>query len=1117
MGAKMENKKFSEVQLQILGNNSTNQLVSAGAGSGKTTVMIQKIADLIIESKVPVESMLVVTFTVLAAQEMKARLIEELNKKLKSSTDKQHILDVIDQVNQANIDTIDGFSSKTIKKFFYELNISPNIEIITDATRDYYLTRAMKQTMDDFSTDEYGVNMMLDIFGGNARNFDALEQLILDRYNNIINIENYDEFLQNAQNEYAAGSKSEKIVNDYVVNTIENYKKILQDDFSNQDDKIKPALVEFIGRLNTVGGTGLKENLTVLYSLDFSIFNRKLKGDCKDAMDKIKDLKKSLLKKNRIGVNFEENYTRIDEYFSKFVCLLQNFIKNYNNLKQNNNLVDFNDLNRLMLKLLKNPLIKAQLNNQFKYVFVDEYQDINPLQDTLINALVGTDCLLFTVGDVKQSIYGFRGASPEWFLDKYNSYRKDSGRGYAYNMNENYRSNPKILTFINEVFNNLMTESSANLNYKLDGTLKPKRDDIVDDKVKILLAPETEDVKAGGIYSVKQASNQPIIVSGEAMLVANTIFELVGTEFYDANLKQKRALNFSDFAILSRSVDDKKVNELVRVLKSTEIPIRTSTKLQIDSEGIKLILSILKCINNTADNVDLLAFYLALTPLSIDELTLIHKREQTFKQTIEQNAQNPSILFGQNLLSQLKAEVLTNTNSGLIRYILNDAKLRYYLYTKPYGEATVMLIEEFINKISALEDGLNLTEFIKVVESNLTRFSEVETEDGENSVTIQTIHKSKGLEYPVVILFNTGKQFNYITDNEIVNFNADLGLGVDFYDSINRTKCSSIPHFAIKILNNLKGYKEEMRLLYVALTRAKNKLIITGSFHQKNLGNPLANNNFLNMILNQIGDFNLGETEKENCIIKFEDNIKLHAPVVEAEKTIVRTDNNFVYPNQQKFSLPLKNTVTGLNSEYSQKDHFATRVWLTPAVQYNDDEDRALIGTHYHQALEELDYLKPYSQTTNFADVDYNKIRLAHSKISSICSGAVAIHKEAEFMMYQPYNKIVNPKNIENLPQNDEKSVKNGEILQNDENFNENLNNTSQITDKILIQGVVDLIIEFEDSITIVDYKFSGLGIDELLQKYAEQLNLYKMAVEDAFHKPVEHMYIYSINTGELG
>ena len=258
--------------------------------------------------------------------------------------------------------------------------------------------------------------------------------------------------------------------------------------------------------------------------------------------------------------------------------------------------------------------------------------------------LTGENTKVFMVGDVKQSIYGFRGSSPEWFLNKYDAMKKSQTIENVFDMNVNFRSSPTILKFINEVFSKLMTKEIADIDYAKDCEIEPMRDDIVDDKVKILLVQdEKENEITKGVYSVKN-HNAHTNLNGkdkEAMLVLKTITELVGTEFYDANLKEKRKLTYRDIAILTHSDKDENSVILIDLLKKNAVPLNINNKLQVDnSETIKLILSILKCVINTADDVDYLATFLSLTDLTIDDVIKIRDKNFSFYENLIINQQN---------------------------------------------------------------------------------------------------------------------------------------------------------------------------------------------------------------------------------------------------------------------------------------------------------------------------------------------------------------------------------------------------------------------------------------------------------------------------------------------
>ncbi len=1090
-------KRFEEIQQQILDSTEKNQLVSAGAGSGKTTVMIEKISNLILKENVDIDSILVVTFTVLAAEEMKDRLNKKLIDELNNVENKESLLSIIEKLKTASIDTIDGFSSKIIKKYFYELNISPNIEIVSEATKDYYLSNAMKKTFEEIEKSDM-INILLDFYGGNKRNLDNLKDMILNCYYNVINIENYENFLKNAENEYIDSKKSEFIINDYLNKKINFLSKTIKNSIGEYSNEISNKLKELVFELDKINkNLSLKSNLNCLFKLNFPKFTNKNIQEyigLKDIQNLIKNINelKNDFEKNGIDENYDLKNNKILIYFQYFLKILKKFINNYNKLKEKNNLLDFNDLNRRMLDLLKNENIKSELHNKYKYIFIDEYQDVNPLQDSLIKQMVGADCKLFVVGDVKQSIYGFRGASPEGFNSKYDLYKSDMSLGKAFDMNINFRSNPIILNFINEVFSKLMTKENGDIDYVKDALIQPKRTDIIDDKVKILLINNEKFSEIdSGLYSVKNdesanMDNCSDVKIKEAGLVLKTITELIGTKFYDANMREYRKLKYSDIAILTRSEKDENAQILISLLKENSIPLNINNKLETNTnECIKLIMSILKCVVGSADQVDYLATFLATTDLTIDDLIQIRDTNLTFIENLKLNENNEKIKLGFEILDRIKDASYTKTNSELIRFILNDCKLRYYILIKENGVRELALIEEFLNKITQFEDSLNLNEFIDIIETNVNTESDFATIDNENSVTIQTIHKSKGLEYPVVILYNSSKTFSYLRENDSINFNSDMGLGMDYFDISNRIKMYGLVKYAINLKNLDKGYKEELRLLYVAMTRAKNKLIITGQYSPKIFENKQINkSSYAQMLLSCfIENLKEGNNSFDNCEINFYNDIEiLDNPQDKTETVVEWINKDFVYSEKNKFNICLKNTVTGLNSELSQTKQFSTKQWLNPITQYSSDEDKVEIGIHYHSALEKLDYTKAYEKNTDFEDIDYKYIEMAHNVISKLTKQAINIKKEAEFMMYVPYNEIVD----------------------------------SEINDKVLVQGVVDLIIENKDSITIIDYKFSRLNVMILKEKYLEQLALYKKAVESAFNKKVDHVFIYSIMTGEL-
>ena len=854
--------------------------------------------------------------------------------------------------------------------------------------------------------------------------------------------------------------------------------------------------------------------LTTCPTCNFSYSENVPKDDL--LYEKLKDhtenLRKIITEMKFLNALQDEQYIdSISAHLDGFIKLLRLFINTYDRLKSEKDVMDFSDLERKMLDLLQQEEIINDFHNTYKYIFVDEYQDINPMQDELINTLLSTSGNLFMVGDVKQSIYGFRQSTPELFIQAYKNYKENTDLGTAFDMNINFRSAPEILKFNNEIYSHLMTEQSADIDYANTSQFKPKREDFPKTQaVEILIANkdnDTPDAPESGIYSIQNhldSSNKFSAHTLEIDLVVDKIKSLLGTDFYDSGLKQTRKLKYSDIAILSREIGSEKVQNLAKALSQNNIPISIVKKTNLkESEGVNKILSLLKIINHTAGDIDYA--YLFTSPLvNIDynELLHIHTNHRValydnLCQYANDNTDDLAIKikYGFNLCDELRMASSTLNVAELIDVILNKYHLRQHLLANLKGYEQVNILDEFLNTLSPEEKNLSISKFIDVIEKNLNTVNEVVARDSINSVTIQTIHASKGLEYPVVILFNTGKQFRYITDHKDLNFDLELGIGMEYYDLNARKRQESPTRYAITLKNREKAYKEELRLLYVATTRAKNKLIITGCCSEDKLkNNTLSRDNYLNLILSTYyGQINTKPLAVEynfaNCKINIFDYLSSNSEQVMrndkllSDDTVVNYNINYTYPHLNESNISIKNNVTALSRTLNDEYNIAPiKLNLGENLQATTD-DLAQIGTQYHNALSSVDYCCAYAYNGDDADIDETLIKLAYDKISPIANGAIRQFNEKQFMMYVPYKDI--------YPDSD-------------------------LDKRIMVQGIIDLIIEFDDHLVLIDYKYSNLPIHKLTEKYRTQIMLYKLALERAFKKPVTQSLIYSIKTGDL-
>lgn len=1109
---------YENSQLKILNSTSKNILVSASAGSGKTTIMIEKIKRLLIEKKVDINSLLVVTFTVLAATEMKQRLIDSIKNEINNSDESEYLHNLLEEISLASIDTIDGFCSKVIKKYFYKLNLEPNINIISGASVEYFISKAMDNAILKFSKNSEDIDTLVDMFQSSKRNMEGLKSLVYDTYTYLMALDKPDEFLKKSEDVDANIKISKKIIYNDIKKCIDSTYENLKFSLNISTEILSKKVRDIVNNLEMLPDI-FEDFFENFINLDLSL--PRIKKDDEIAVQELEEIKENLEKIKKkienykkkipnlyILNNFTENYK---VQLHKFVSLVKLFSEEYTSLKKKYHSLDFNDLERYMLKLLQDDDILNEFRSTYKYIFVDEFQDVNDLQYMIISKLNSNNSNTFYVGDLKQSIYGFRGSSPDIFKSIYEDYKYNLN-GETIEMNCNFRSNPAILDFCNHIFSKLMTYSSSGIDYKSSSMFEPKRDDFpLDSPVEMMLVDK--DIKKEDknnnfkIYSVKDHIEDDDYDADlyECMLVRDKIKSIIGKNIYDAKTKKTRVATYSDIAILTRAVNTNKISKLKNILSDSNIPLKLDSGIKyFESEAIRIILDILKVVSFNYSDIEFITSITSpLGNFTNDELVSIRAfvPSGSMIEAINFYAENCSDSLVEKIdkfyctLDEIRINASCMSNVSLIKNILYDFDLYNYLIAPINGKEQLTQIFEFLSSISNIEDNMPLPEFIECIEDNFLRNNKQIISDSEDAVVIQSIHASKGLEYPIVILFSSSSNYNILLDvkKEVV-LDKNLGIGIYNFDLENRIKLDSIIRIAINLKKGESGLSEELRLLYVAFTRAKNKLIITGNISSSDLikGKFNSNSNLGNILsvfkinLNKFLNENLKEFNLYNCNVKiynFEDynankNKNLEEFIEIGEKNIKY--NDFYYKFSKNHNIYLKNNVTAINQELSQEDVIIPIKLEKTEIDLNANLKANEIGNLYHKALQQMNF-ETFEKSK--LDVDNLVLQKAFQNIQPLFEGAIEVKKEAKFMMYVKYNEIYKD---------------------------------SDILDKVLIQGVVDLMIIKKDNVILVDYKYSKKSDDALKKTYSTQLNLYKMAIEKCYKLPVSKKYIYSILSGSL-
>ena len=1206
--------EWTKEQQQAINKAKSNILVAAAAGSGKTAVLVERIINKILNEKIDIDKLLVVTFTNAAASEMRERILNAIYKKIDESENEEEIQNLQKQVvllNKASICTIDSFCLDVVRNNFFEIDISPNFRIADTAEIELLKQEVLDELFEEKYEEKNKDFQKLIKTYTSYRDDTPLKDLILKIYSYISSSPYPKKWLDDAIERF--NIKDENL--DFTKTVwgellIQEIKEELQDDIAILEAQAKRLSVEsdLVLFQKTIENDVIElkrlfENLdnwnkaySIANSVDFITWPRNKvdsleKENAKNVRDQVK--KKFKTKVDKIFVSSsEEAIQDIIEMYNtllKLKNLIFEFDELFTKKKKDKNIVDFSDVEHYALQILvrekedgthERTDVAQKYMKQFEEIAIDEYQDSNLVQEYILSS-VSRGNNIFMVGDVKQSIYKFRQARPELFLEKYKSYSLENAneRGLKIQLFKNFRSRENILDFTNEIFKNIMSESLGEIEYteeeflNLGASWESKE---IKNEIDIIDLKEQEKDYDEENSEEEEIQENLEDIEIEAKFVAKKIEELIDSKYqvYDLKAQKYRDIKYRDIAILLRSTKAK-APIFEKELIEKDIPVYSDMSSEyIDTMEIQTILSLLKIIDNPMQDIPLVTVMRSsIGKFTDNELVEIRLADQhsDFYTTLLKSKLSVSTELKRkierflNELDKWRKEQEYLSLDELIWKIYEDTGFLNYMGVLPNGmlrqENLKMLFERAKQYESASFKGLfNFIRFIERLHSSSGDLSSAKMiGENEDVVRIMSIHKSKGLEFPIVFLASTSSQFNLMDLNKDILLDQELGLGVKYIDYDMQVKYDTLTKLALRNKELNSVYSEEMRILYVALTRAKEKLYITGikkdfSKEKENIENMLSIYNkqegkinpilvkkyktYLDWILmvyysdfdkmKDLADVNIfvkndlikelkpEEKQEIDLIRMIEENSK---EVTDTEIKKVENELSFEYEYKADTLIPSKTSITAIahknmeEARYNATDEIEVEnyeedeiTFPVPKFLNNEDEEKITAskrGTIMHLCMKNLDFSKEYEiqDVKNLVEELKNKDIITEKEANS-----VNINQILRFTKSDVWQELKSAKEYHK----EEPFYINVQASEVEE---------TESTANILAQGIIDLYyIDKNDNLVLLDYKTDYVteGEEEvLIKRHTPQLLLYKEALENALNRKVDRIYIYSTVLGK--
>ena len=1079
--------ELKEEQKRVVFHDEGDLLVSASAGSGKTFTVIRRLIRLIVEGKARVGEILAVTFTEKAAAEMKAKLQNALAEAIAAGN--TGLKEQFGEVYTADICTVHAFCGRLLRKYFFEAGLSPDFEIADEVQAGELRDGALSALFEELYVAEDEAFLLLVSRHTRRRKDGELKETVLSLYDFARSEADPAAALKEAVRQYAeerGGFYFDELEKD-IRRRCAAYARPFGEYAAQFSALGEEKLASYAARLASMAESGAKsrEGLPSLPSKCLTEEGAALKEELRAEREAYF---KAMGEYAALGEREEEisKFAACGAHTAALVDLTEKFAARYAAEKREQNLLDFADLEHFALALLKNERVRADVRGRYKYVFADEYQDTNGVQEALLAGVSGGN--LFMVGDLKQSIYAFRGCNPALFEKKEEALAESGGVMY---LNRNFRSAPAVLDGVNEIFDYCMKKDFSGVDYAGTSRLRTGggyKEHAGRFSFDVLRRAEKEEESAADpkVYDVLEHPAGAGEDFAEADFIADLIEEEIGKPYFDVETGEERGVEYGDIAVLVRS-RNAFTERLVRRLVFRGIPVDAESGGVKESAEIRALIDALRLADNRKQDIPLCSALKNLYSFSDEDLAKIRlyaneklrgERDVSFVKACE------CCMRGEGELSARLGEAaaafgrlaLYGAHAGagaFLRAVLGETALERRIAASPAGARKLKNVERFLAEADAA--GCTVREFLRRIDSAGAELQMSEAA-GENAVKVLTVHASKGLEYPVVFVAGTDKSFNFADSRARIVKKRGYGFAVPFYDEEKKTVADTVFGKYLKKEVRAETVREEMRLFYVALTRAKYSLHVVGTGRAGEKP-PEEAGCFAHFLPRGLAANERAEILRDGAAPRRE---KVIVDGGDGElAAMIRRNLDFVYPYAADCVLPLKTSVT---AEAAAED----------GDDYNyldlEEETSSERGTAMHKFLEHY----------RFDGAD------AESELS---------RQLAEGLLSAEDAALLDMRALKRLLAGDVFGMLGGYALYKERWFM--INVPAAVIGKegsgIMLQGIVDLLAVKDGEAIIVDYKYSAKDADSLVRAYRKQLSLYKYAVESALGLKVKAAYLVSL------